>query len=297
MKRNKSGWGLGVAPFEVGRSPAGRYGPSQRGICRCLSMTLALLLLTAATPVHGQTPASAVAPDARTGLKAGLRDAGMAALNLDLVVNIPSPEGFYEPQGLPMPPGIDTMSDRKRLPGQPSFGSPRDNSEGGPDKYAHPGEMTFSNSDSDLAFGHNRVVTGGYHGFSVYDISDHDHPEAVLLGQSAPAARVTSRSTATSCSCQWSKTVPGSTAARTAHSSLRIRTSRPRRALSLPTLSTRIVSKDCASSTSVTPGIRVKSRPCRPVGVSRIRTRSTPGSARSACFVCLYLEYRRGASG
>jgi hypothetical protein len=35
--------------------------------------------------------------------------------------------------------------------------------------------MTFSNSD--LAFGHNRVVTGGYHGFSVYDISDHDHPK------------------------------------------------------------------------------------------------------------------------
>ena len=140
-------------------------------------MVVAIALFVLATPafIRAQTPASAIGPDARTGLKAGLYDAGVAALNLELVVNIHSPEGFYEPQGLPMPPGIDTMSDKKREPGQPTFGSPRDNREGGPDKYAHPGEMTFSNSD--LAFGHNRVVTGGYHGFSVYDVSDHDRPK------------------------------------------------------------------------------------------------------------------------
>jgi hypothetical protein len=140
-----------------------------------LLVSALFLLLAATTSVRAQTPASAIAPDARTGLKAGLYDAGVAALNVDLVVSIPSPPGFYEPQGLPMPPGLDLMSDRKRQPGQPSFYSPRDNRDGGPDKYAHPGEMTFSNSD--LAFGHNRVVTGGYHGFSVYDVSDHDHPK------------------------------------------------------------------------------------------------------------------------
>jgi hypothetical protein len=140
-----------------------------------MGLASALFLLASVIPVCAQTPASAIAPDARTGLKAGLYDAGVASLNLELVVNIHSPEGFYEPQGLPMPPGIDTMSDRKRQPGQPTFYSPRDNREGGPDKYAHPGEMTFSNSD--LAFGRNRVVTGGYHGFSVYDVSDHDHPK------------------------------------------------------------------------------------------------------------------------
>ena len=61
-----------------------------------LLVSALFLLLAATTSVRAQTPASAIAPDARTGLKAGLYDAGVAALNVDLVVSIPSPPGFYE---------------------------------------------------------------------------------------------------------------------------------------------------------------------------------------------------------
>ena len=45
--------------------------------------------------------------DPRVGLKPGLRDAGVAAKNMELVSTMPRPEGFYDPErpaGDPIPP-------------------------------------------------------------------------------------------------------------------------------------------------------------------------------------------------
>ena len=36
--------------------------------------------------------------DARVGLKAGFRDAGEAAKNMEHIASLPKPEGFFDPQ-------------------------------------------------------------------------------------------------------------------------------------------------------------------------------------------------------
>ncbi|HJN93774.1 MAG TPA: hypothetical protein QGF05_13765, partial [Dehalococcoidia bacterium] len=65
-------------------------------------------LLMAATPGRGQErPASGTSNDPRVGLEAGLRDAGEAIRNLELVETLPKPEGFFDPEapaGHPTPP-------------------------------------------------------------------------------------------------------------------------------------------------------------------------------------------------
>ena len=76
MKRSKSGRpSVPALPRSMRSVPPALF-ESARPLVATLSLLMALALLT---PAHAQTPASAVAPDARTGLKAGLRDAGMAA--------------------------------------------------------------------------------------------------------------------------------------------------------------------------------------------------------------------------
>ncbi|SVC31806.1 uncharacterized protein METZ01_LOCUS284660, partial [marine metagenome] len=45
-----------------------------------------------------QRSSAADQADPRVGLAAGFRDAGMAASNMELVINLPKPEGFYDPE-------------------------------------------------------------------------------------------------------------------------------------------------------------------------------------------------------
>ena len=47
------------------------------------------------------------ASDPRVGLKAGLRDAGEAARNMERIASLPKPDGFFDPKapaGTPVPP-------------------------------------------------------------------------------------------------------------------------------------------------------------------------------------------------
>jgi len=71
-------------------------------------------------------------PDPRVGLKAGIRDAGMAAKNMELVASLPKPEGFDDPSGT--------------------------------------AGLAFANSD--LAFHKNLLVLGNFNGINFYDISE-----------------------------------------------------------------------------------------------------------------------------
>src|SRR5215471_149471 len=57
-----------------------------------------------------QRQASGGRPDPRVGLKAGLRDAGEAARNMERVASLSKPEGFFDPKapgGTPTPPERD----------------------------------------------------------------------------------------------------------------------------------------------------------------------------------------------
>ena len=114
--------------------------------------------------VVGLTSAQQAPPnpkDPRIGLKAGLRDAGTAALNMELLSNMPKPEGFFDPEapaGSPTPP--------ERAPGAPPEPAPAPGTPPPPP----PRGSGFTNSD--LAFFGTHAVVGNYHGFNIYDVEN-----------------------------------------------------------------------------------------------------------------------------
>jgi hypothetical protein len=111
--------------------------------------------------------------DPRVGLKAGLRNAGVAIRNLELVTNVPKPAGFFDPKdpaGLPTGPEI------------PESAKPAD-----PDAKPTPAQeaqiarivagLSFANSD--LAFSGNHLFVGNFNGFNVYDVANPAKPKLV----------------------------------------------------------------------------------------------------------------------
>ena len=114
--------------------------------------------------VVGLTSAQQAPPnpkDPRIGLKAGLRDAGTAALNMELLANMPKPEGFFDPEA---PAGSPTAPER--APGAPPEPTPAPGTPPPPP----PRGSGFTNSD--LAFFGTHVVVGNYHGFNIYDVEN-----------------------------------------------------------------------------------------------------------------------------
>src|SRR5207249_9351543 len=121
------------------------------------------------------------AADPRVGLKAGLRDAGQAARNLELVASVTKPEGFFDPKapgGTPTPP-------ERRAPGggaaTPSAESkpateappPANAPQGTPPQRQMTG-LNFSNSD--LAFQRDHLFLGNFNGFNSYVIENPKRP-------------------------------------------------------------------------------------------------------------------------
>jgi hypothetical protein len=113
-----------------GRAPS-------RGLRTALAAGAATLL--ALTLVPGSAQAGSTEPDPRVGLTPpGLtNEAGSAASNMELLANLPKPEGFSNP--------------------------------------ANPGSLSFANSD--LAFQGDHAFVGNFHGFTIYDVSDPAEPE------------------------------------------------------------------------------------------------------------------------
>ena len=96
--------------------------------------------------------------DPRANLKPGVKDAGVAAWNMELVANLPKPEGFFNPDE---PPGFVR-------PPQP---------EGTPRPQQNPNALSFTNSD--LAFSGSHVIVGNYHGFNTYNIERATRPQLI----------------------------------------------------------------------------------------------------------------------
>jgi hypothetical protein len=104
------------------------------------------------------------APDPRVGLKAGLKDAGEAARNMERIASMPKPEGFFDPKqpgGMPTPPERD-----------PNLPPPDPNAPPDP-RFAN--MLGFANSD--LAFSGNHLFMGSFHGFNTYDIERPGKPK------------------------------------------------------------------------------------------------------------------------
>ncbi len=106
--------------------------------------------------------------DPRIGLKAGHHRRGVSRpRNMELVSNLPKPEGFFDPKA---PAG---SADAARAPAGAPPPTPRARRPPPPP----PRGSGFTNSD--LAFKGMHVVVGNYHGFNTYDIENARRPKLV----------------------------------------------------------------------------------------------------------------------
>src|SRR5579884_3725417 len=95
------------------------------------------------------------AADPRIGLKAGLKDAGVAARNMELVKSIPKPEGFFDPKS---PLGTPTPAEPGSTPAPPPPPQPA------PQATVQPASgIDFANSD--IAFSRDYLFLGNFSGF------------------------------------------------------------------------------------------------------------------------------------
>jgi hypothetical protein len=94
--------------------------------------------------------------DPRIELKAGLYDAGEAALGLKLITTTPKPAGFA--------PDLALIEKLNATP-VPTPGAPQ---AGGPPR----GPSPYGSTNSDLAFSGKYLFTGNYNGINFYDISN-----------------------------------------------------------------------------------------------------------------------------
>jgi uncharacterized protein (DUF305 family) len=104
-----------------------------------------------------------LSPDARSGLKPGLEDAGEALWNLERIASLPRPPGFFDPEN----PG--------ELPGH-LIGKEAEDQEAedvAEDDKRYP-MLSFSNTD--MAFAEDVLVAGNYHGYNIYRLQEDGVP-------------------------------------------------------------------------------------------------------------------------
>ena len=135
---------------------------------RFLCVAVLLSFVIAGSAEERQAPAPA---DPRVGLKAGMKDAGQAARNLELVASLPKPPGFFDPKmpaGEPTPPEKDPQEEEKEAAEAAKPGAK-------PDPRAN--MLSFANSD--IAFSGNHLFMGSFHGFNIYDVANPRKPKLV----------------------------------------------------------------------------------------------------------------------
>src|SRR5688572_31573097 len=98
--------------------------------------------------------------DPRANLKPGGPGvkAAEAAWNMELVSNLPKPEGFFDPE---RPLGTRSPEPAPNAPRTPP----------------NPNALAFTNSD--LAFSGSHMIVGNYHGFNTYNIERADRPQLI----------------------------------------------------------------------------------------------------------------------
>ncbi len=134
-------------------------------------------------------------PDPRVNLRAGFADAGQASLNMELVLALPKPNGFFDPenpQGLPMNRESDAAEETPEPnAGEVAAADDASAEEAGADTEAEtptdedeveaedeePRSSLLNFANSDLAFAGDTVIAGNYHGFNAYDIVNPRSPE------------------------------------------------------------------------------------------------------------------------
>jgi hypothetical protein len=151
----------------------------RRGIVCGLALALGVALAGRAEERQAAA-VSAPAGDPRVGLRAGLRDAGVAARHMQLVASLPRPAGFFDPEapsGVPSPPEAPSApAAAAPTPAPTSTPAPAPTSApaNAPRRGRPAGDLSFANSD--LAFARDHLFVGSFHGFNVYTIEDPRRP-------------------------------------------------------------------------------------------------------------------------
>jgi hypothetical protein len=161
---------------------------------RLLCVVGVILLVGGGGGARGQerTPAAtapaAGATDPRVGLKPGLKNAGQAARNLELVSSLPKPIGFFDPKqpaGEPTGPETEEKEEPEAKPSENKEAKPSENKEAKPSekKEAKPssgggGGLNFANSD--LAFSGKHLFIGNFNGFNIYDLENPKKPKLLV---------------------------------------------------------------------------------------------------------------------
>ena len=115
--------------------------------------------------------------DSRVGLKAGFRDAGEAAKNMEHIATLPKPEGFFDPAA---PAGRGSVPESQadgrggRAANEPPPPPP-----GTPPPFDPVASNRLGFTNSDLAFSGNHVIVGNYHGFNTYEVERPNRPKLV----------------------------------------------------------------------------------------------------------------------
>ena len=142
-------------------------------LCFSASVMLAAVAMSSGQEQRPSRPAAATA-NPRVGLKPGFEDAGVAARNLELVVAVPKPAGFFDPKapgGEPMPPEREPKEEEKEEKKEPKKEDPAEDAR-------RSSFLNFANSD--LAFSRDRLFVGNFHGFNTYNIEDPTTPQHLV---------------------------------------------------------------------------------------------------------------------
>ena len=145
-----------------------------RSVATRLVVLFGVLLSVVISGGAQQSPAAPTTNDPRVGLKAGLRDAGQAARNMELIASLSKPEGFFDPKaagGIPTPPERPE-SEASRAGTEPE---PPPNQQEDPARARLMAGLNFANSD--LAFSANHLFMGNLNGFNTYDIERPGRPK------------------------------------------------------------------------------------------------------------------------
>ena len=118
---------------------------------------------------------SNLSDDGRVGLAAGFDNAGEASHNLTLVASLPKPAGFFDPQNpAGLPPIIEPEETEAAETEEPERG---EDEQSVADTQWGERSPLLSFANTDMAFAGDVLVTGNYHGFSIYKLGDDGIPE------------------------------------------------------------------------------------------------------------------------
>ena len=137
-------------------------------------------LVLAVAAINAQSPAST---DPRVGLKPGLKDAGVAASNMELVANLPKPPGFFDPKEPAGSPSEPEKPEVKPDPNKPATDKPAtekpatekpatEKADTAKPATAKPQGSGLNYANSDIAFRGSNLFAGNFSGFNVYDIAN-----------------------------------------------------------------------------------------------------------------------------